>query len=210
MRREARKSAGKIVRQRRQPLMILMMIVFMLIGMLGLAPQGVVAAQQSILPPMITGEIVVESYDCETSDLILLVPVADLPAAPEGTTTFTLPLNVSWSATYESGSGNSSPISRSPPANDPPFTGNFRISLIIPSTNIIGAAPSGTVITSIDFFVSVGPPGYAVGAEGTDGPTDTAQLTYIPDCDGDGPDEVGLVEQLVAALKRVLSSILNR
>jgi hypothetical protein len=190
--------------------MTLMMIVFMLIGMLGLAPPGVVAAQQSSLPPMITGEIVVESYDCETSDLILLVPVADLPAAPEGTSTFELPLNVSWSATYESGSGNSSPISRSPAANDSPFTGDFRVSLIIPSTNMIGAAPSGTVIISIDFFVSVGPLGYAVGKEGTDGPTDTAELTYIPDCDEGGPDEVGLVEQLVAALKRVLSSILNR
>jgi hypothetical protein len=185
------------------------MIAMMLIGMMAATSPGSVAARQTGPAPTV-GDIVVNNYDCETGVISFQVPVADLPSVPPETSGFDYPLAYNFESFYTVGSSffPTRPMVFTPTADDAPFTGTVSLSLTVPTTNVSGAQPGTGAITSIDLRVTVAYGGFQNGT--FDNPTDASTLTYTVDCDDDGPDEVGLVEQLVAALKRVLSEILSR
>jgi hypothetical protein len=193
----------------RNRLIVPAMVVIMLVAMMVVTTPGGVAARQAGPPPTI-GDIVVNNYDCETGVISFQVPVADLPSVPPDTSRLDYPLAYNFESFYAVGSSYfpTRPMVFTPAADDAPFTGTVSLSLTVPTTNVSGAQPGTGAITSIDLHVTVAYGGFQNGT--FDNPTDASTLTYTVDCDDDGPDEVGLVEQLVAALKRVLSSILNR
>lgn len=191
-------------------LMALPMIALLLLAMTALGPASTASAQSSN-PIPIVGEIVVDRYDCGAELLYFHVPVTNLPSVPEGTSGFDFPLAYSFTSFYEAGM----PINPTlflvynPPPAPSTFTGDVFLQVEIPSRSTSGIQPETGPFTSIELYVSVGyggSPGFGAG----DNPTDTTTTTYAVDCDDGGSTDGGFVAQLVAALKRVLSQILNR
>jgi len=124
------------------------------------------------------GEIVVDSYDCDTGRLSFHVPVTDLPHIPDSNG----PLGYSVSAQYEQGSDLGLPSgSFNPEPQEAPYTGDVDLSTEVAPNGADSTSPesaSGPLV-SVDISVSVGSDG------GTD-PSDTSSTTYPVDC-GDAP-----------------------
>ncbi len=169
----------------------------MLIFAFSVVPASDVFARQ-IGPPPTAGEIVVNSYDCDTGVLSFRVAVTDLPHVPDPDL-YDEPLTNGFLAHYEQGPNVSpSPNVYNPPSRDAPYTGDISLTNTVPPSNFRADRSDrfGPVV-SIEIIVKVG---YLTAV---DNPTDICSATFVPDCDGDS-----LVDVLVAALKRILQQIL--
>ncbi len=203
-----------VVIQRGYRLLPVPMIAMMLLGMLGFASLGTVAAQGTGPAPTV-GEIVVDSYNCASGELKFHVPVTNLPSAPVGNNTYQFPLLYTVDANYEDGSfasANTSspflPLAFNPAATDAPYTGDVDLSSTVSTTNRSGSQPVASAITSIDLYVAVGYGGD--GADAFNDPIGTSTTTYTVDCSDEGTPDGGFIARLVAVLVRVLSQIFNR
>jgi hypothetical protein len=168
-----------------------------LIFVFSVVPASGVAAGQSGPPPT-AGEIVVDSYNCGTGALSFRVSVTDLPHVTDPDL-YDEPLTNGFLARYEQGPNVSpSPNVYNPPVQDAPYTGDVSLTNTVPPSNFRAdrSDPFGPVV-SIEIIVKVG---YLTAV---DNPTDISRATFVPDCAGDG-----LVDGLIAALKRILQQIL--
>ena len=148
-------------------------ILSLLLVLLGGVPLGA-AAQEEQAPTV--GEIVVDSYDCDTGQLTFHVPVTDLPHDPvdDGSLGYTVVGH------YEQGPDSSVPgHGFNVEAQDAPYTGDLQLSVNVPPSNAAdipeGSSDSSGTIASID--ISVG-----VGYESGTGASDTSSTTYTVDC----------------------------
>lgn len=185
-------------------------IVMTLVLLLGMISSSPVAAQGSGPAPTIR-DLRVESYDCETGVIEFHMYVTDLPHVPDGTHGDDYPLMYSYEAFYEVGMSRYPTLFLTfrPSANEAPYTGNLILSETVPPNNVKpGLSAPGGPITSIDVSVWVGYGGGNGGAAAV--PSDSAQITYIVDCDDDDPSTGDIIQQLIAVLIALLRTLLNR
>lgn len=180
MRELLRMPARQVLRPGRLVILLLMVLL----------PQGATAHEGSA--PSV-GEIVIDSYNCETGQLDFHVYVENLHSVPEGTSGFDYPLQYTYTSYYSNGTeyfpGRQAVWS--PTAEQDPYTGDVYLTVVAPTENVYGEPGTG-VITSIDLYVAVGE---FVGEYWQE--TDSASTTYIVDCttppsldsDGDGVDD---------------------
>jgi hypothetical protein len=184
-----------LTRRRGHPLSILALIATLLLGAIAVTPA--IAAAQPIPPPTV-GEVVVESFDCETGVLVFHVGVTNLQHVVSPTSDFDVLFKWNYLARFEGGGSSSTPNEfdvYNPPTSGSPYTGDVSITSTIP-TIAPGGGATPNPITSIELSAAV----YLLASEP---PTDTTSTVYTVDCDVDS-----LIDSLVAALKRILQDIL--
>ncbi len=140
-----------------------------LLCLIGFAP----AAAQDVTPTV--GDIVVDSFDCDTGVVNFHVPVTDLPRAPADVNPA---LGYFATATYEQGSSGFVTHGYNPAAEESPYTGDVALSLTVPLDGADAMEVASGPLQSIEISVSVGT------SDGS-GPTDTSRTTYDVDCGGD-------------------------
>jgi len=151
-----------------------------------------------------SGEIVVDSYDCESGQLAFHVPVTDLPHVADDTAASDYPLANTVRSYYEDGSYvQLAPSTFNPQAQIAPYTGNVYLSRVVPPTN--SYEPSNPAVTSIELTVYVGYGGAGNGA--FTNPTDTSTTSWEVDCGSGEPDIDVIVEQIIAILIAILSDL---
>lgn len=159
---------------------LLILVTVALLGLFGFAP----AAAQDTAPTV--GDIVVDSFDCDTGTASFHVPVTDLPLTPPDVNA---PLGYSITGNYEQGSAGLPAFGYTPAAEEAPYTGEVELSLSVPMTGDASLQGTAGPLQSIVLHVSVGT------SDGT-GPTDTSSLTYEVECgtsdeDGTSPPATG-------------------
>jgi hypothetical protein len=168
----------------------------LLLGMGAMTPT--IAAAQPIPPPTV-GEIVVESYNCETGQLVYRVDVANLVHVAGASDQSDYPMRLSEVSQYEGGASFTPEFYGvfQTSAASSPYTGAVTTTTFVPTTAPDGVGTAGAPLIAIVITVSVG--------HASSGPIDATSTTYTVDCDGGS-----LVDSLVAALKRILRDILGR
>jgi hypothetical protein len=146
-----------------------------LLGLFGIVP---VAAQDTT--PAV-GDLVVDSFDCDTGLLSFHVPVTDLPRTPSDVNEA---LGYSATGNYEQGSAGLPARGYNPAAEQAPYAGDVDLSLNVPLTGAEAPQDASGRLQSIVISVSVGT------SDGT-GPTDTSRTTYQVACDGSADADTG-------------------
>lgn len=163
----------------------------------GIQPSGSAAGIVKIQRPSI-GEIVVDSYNCETGELAFHAPVTALVAVDPSTTFISdYPLVYAFGAHY--GPEISPQISAgvfvwTPTAEQSPFSGTVQLEGFVPPTH------DGRAVTRIVIQILVGNGDYL------EEPADSSVTSYATDC---GSPDNDLVSQLIAKLKQILLDILS-
>lgn len=162
--------------QKRVLITIPMALFSLLVMLLGSVAPGA-SAQDAPAPTV--GDIVVDSYDCDTGSLSFHVHVTDLPHIPDSNGSLGYGVN----AQYEQGTAGPPGMAFNPEPEDAPYTGDLHLSSRLPSTGAESAFPedaSGPIV-SIEIYVGVG---YGGGPE----PSDSSRMTYPVDCGDPGTD----------------------
>lgn len=176
---------------------LLAALMLVMLGM-GSMPTESAAAGVAFAVPTV-GEIVVDSYDCETGELAFHVPVASLFAVDPNVTHFSdYPLVYAWGSYYGPEDDLQQVFSGvfvwTPTPEQLPYTGTVNLEGVAAPTH------DGEAIAAIAFSVQVGP------SDTLENPSDFSVKSYYPDCDTPDGD---LVSQLIAKLKEILLDILN-
>lgn len=176
---------------------ILAALMLVTLGVVSL-PTGSAAGTLGILQPTV-GDIMVDTYNCETGELAFHVPVADLFAIDPNVTVFSdYPLVYAWAANYGAEDDLQQVFSGvlvwTPNPEQSPYTGVVNLEGVVPP------ADNGEAIAYIAFQVQVGP------SDTLENPSDFSYKEYFTDCDTSGDD---LVSQLIAKLKQILQDVLN-
>ncbi|HYH11140.1 MAG TPA: hypothetical protein VD789_02205, partial [Thermomicrobiales bacterium] len=127
-------------------------------------------------PAPTVGDIVIDSYDCETGDLEFHVYVTDLPHDPvdDGS------LGYSIVGRYDQGPDSELPASGyNVPAEEAPYTGDLYLTNTMPPTNegFIYEGSDDPVGSLVSIDISLG-----VGYDSGDGASDTSSISYPVGC----------------------------
>jgi hypothetical protein len=183
------------VENRRFQASLFAMMALMLLGAIAVSPAS--AAAQPIPPPTV-GEIEVESYNCETGQLVYRVDVANLVHVAGASDQSDYPMRLSEVSQYEGGASFTPEFYDvfQTSAASSPYTGAVTTMTFVPTTAPDGVGTAGAPLFAIVITVSVG--------HASSGPIDATSTTYTVECDGGS-----LIDSLVAALKRILQDILD-
>ena len=163
-------------RSLKQPLPFALALIVALLGLMSIVPLATAAQSE---PAPTVGEIVVDSYDCETGRLDFHVPVTDLPHIPDSNGSLGYDVN----GHYEEGNSGPPGMSFNPEPDDAPYTGDLHFSAPIPATGAESIFPedaSGPIV-SIEIYV-------AVTDEAATESSDSTRMSYPVDCDDSSPD----------------------
>lgn len=177
---------------------VLSALMLVMVGVV--SPPGVSAGDLVAFPPPTIGDIVVDSYDCDTGELDFHAPVTNLIAVDPNTTSI-----VDYPLVYAFGSHHGSEdapqvfsglFAWTPTEAQSPFTGIVHLEGVAPPTH------DGETITRIVLQILVGT------GDTLENPTDFDVTSYLTLTDCSTPDD-DLVQQLVALLIQILQDLLN-
>lgn len=147
----------------------------LLLGLVVLVPLGATAQEG---PAPTVGDIVIDSFDCETGTLQFHVYVTDLPHIPDANG----PMGASVTGHYEQGQYWYPPLYFNPEPEDAPYTGDVAMSAHVSVSGEASPSPESASGALTHVGIRVGLLGVGSG-----GSTDESTITYAVDCSGTAP-----------------------